>query len=154
MHLRNLEDLFYIDKVLEEGGVFLWRRRHSEPSTDTCINPYIVLNVRVGFGKFQQIAVARWAWMVQWILLSTLSVGRGHIQVSPTHRDFLRLDLSGELRMRWIAGSKAVASTPCATLLLKPRRHFYFHERSYPTIPLLLSHSAKVACLLLHLHIP
>ena len=56
MHLRNLEDFFYIDKVLEEGGVFLWRRRHSEPSTDTCINPYIVLNVRVGFGKFQQIA--------------------------------------------------------------------------------------------------
>ena len=43
----------------EEGGVFLLRRRHSEPSTDTCINPYIVLNVRVGFGRFQPIAVAR-----------------------------------------------------------------------------------------------
>ena len=33
--------------------MFLWRRRHSEPSTDTCINPYIVLNVRVGFRRFQ-----------------------------------------------------------------------------------------------------
>ena len=87
MHLRNLEDLFYIDKVLEEGGVFLWRRRHSEPSTDTCINPYIVLNVRVGFRRFQPIAVARRAWIFQLDFVEhTVCRARSYSSVADTQR--------------------------------------------------------------------
>ena len=150
MHLRNFEDLFFIDKVWRRWCVSL------EKKTFGAFNWHVYQSLHCS-------QCPGWIQKISTNCSCSLSLD-GSIDfvehtvcrvrsVSPMHRDFLWLDMGGELRMRWIAGSKAVASTPCATLLLKPRRHFYFHERSYPTIPLLLSHSAKGTWLLLHLHI-